>query len=288
MAGTLQDEKRFFMLELAYWYMLPISIVVATIAMMAGVGGAALFSPLFLIFLGLRPDVALGTGLFIEVFGFASGFYGYAKKHLIDYKLAKEILVFTIPFAIVGAFLAKGINPMFLQFLFAIGMFFLAYAFVKTTILVKFDQMHIHHFRLGGWHYTYRVSKFREQLYFLSGMGGLALGLVSVGLGEVNEYNFLKKMRMNPALAAGTSVFIIIVTASVASISHLIYFFIHPDNGALSTIINILIFAAPGVIIGAQIGVRLVQKVKEDQMKDFLSVLFLIIGALTLMKLFLV
>lgn len=276
------------MIEFMYWFMFPISIAVASVAMMAGVGGAALFSPLFLIFLGLRPDVALGTGLFIEVFGFASGFYGYAKRHLIDYKLAKEILVFTVPFAIVGAFVAKGLNPHFLQFLFAAGMFFLAYAFIKTDILVKFDQMHIHHFKLGGWHYTYRISKFREQLYFLSGMGGLSLGLISVGLGEINEYNFLKKMRMNPALAAGTSVFIIIVTAIFASLAHLLYFAVHPDNGTLTTMFNILIFAAPGVIIGAQIGVRLVQKVKEEQMKNLLAILFLIIGALALMKLFLI
>jgi len=56
-----------------YWFMLPVAILIATTAMASGVGGATFFAPLFILALGLPPEVAIGTGLIPEVFGFASG-----------------------------------------------------------------------------------------------------------------------------------------------------------------------------------------------------------------------
>lgn len=64
-------------MTLQYWFMLPIAILIATTAMASGVGGATFFAPLFIIGLGLPPEVAIGTGLITEVFGFASGLYAY-------------------------------------------------------------------------------------------------------------------------------------------------------------------------------------------------------------------
>jgi uncharacterized membrane protein YfcA len=32
-----------------YWFMFPVSIVVATCAMLSGIGGAALFTPIFIL-----------------------------------------------------------------------------------------------------------------------------------------------------------------------------------------------------------------------------------------------
>lgn len=38
-----------------FWYLFPISILIATIAMSSGVGGAVFFSPLFMLVLQLEP-----------------------------------------------------------------------------------------------------------------------------------------------------------------------------------------------------------------------------------------
>ena len=56
-----------------YWFMFPVAILVATTAMASGVEGATFFTPIFLLVLGLPIEVAIGTGLITEVFGFASG-----------------------------------------------------------------------------------------------------------------------------------------------------------------------------------------------------------------------
>ena len=60
-------------MTLEYWNMVPAAVLIATVAMASGIGGATFFSPLFILALGLPPEVAIGTGLITEVFGFASG-----------------------------------------------------------------------------------------------------------------------------------------------------------------------------------------------------------------------
>jgi uncharacterized protein len=93
-------------MTLEYWFMFPVAILVATTAMASGIGGATFFAPIFLLGLGLSPEVAIGTGLITEVFGFASGLYAYARKRLIDYQLGTVLLVVTIPLALLGTWIS--------------------------------------------------------------------------------------------------------------------------------------------------------------------------------------
>ena len=95
-----------------YWFMFPISICVATTAMLSGIGGAALFIPIFvIIFPILGPEyplttaAAIGSALLTEVFGFSSGFVGYYRKRLIDFGSAIPFLIVSVPIAIIGAIL---------------------------------------------------------------------------------------------------------------------------------------------------------------------------------------
>jgi uncharacterized membrane protein YfcA len=98
------------MMSAQYWFMLPVAAVIATIAMASGIGGATFFVPVFILALRLPPEVAIGTGLITEVFGFASGLSAYARRRLIDYKLGLTLLIATIPLALLGT-LAAGWIP---------------------------------------------------------------------------------------------------------------------------------------------------------------------------------
>ena len=62
-----------------FWYLLPISIAIARIAMSSGIGGAVFFLPLVMIGFGLDYKIAIGTALATELFGFSSGLYAYIK-----------------------------------------------------------------------------------------------------------------------------------------------------------------------------------------------------------------
>ncbi len=102
-------------MDIQYWYMLPVAILVATTAMVSGVGGATFFAPIFILALGLPLEVAIGTGLIKEVFGFISGLYAYARKRLIDYRLGISLLIATIPMALIGTWIAGHIEPNILK-----------------------------------------------------------------------------------------------------------------------------------------------------------------------------
>jgi uncharacterized membrane protein YfcA len=52
-----------------YWYLFPVSILIATIAISSGIGGAVFFSPLFMLGLQIDPYTAIGAGLITELFG---------------------------------------------------------------------------------------------------------------------------------------------------------------------------------------------------------------------------
>ena len=93
-------------LTFEYWFMLPVAVLFATTAMASGVEGATFFTPMFILALGLPAEIAIGTGLLTEVFGFASGLTAYARRGLIDYRLGLSLLVVTIPMALLGTWVA--------------------------------------------------------------------------------------------------------------------------------------------------------------------------------------
>jgi uncharacterized membrane protein YfcA len=127
-------------MSLEYWYMLPASIVVATIAMASGVEGATFFSPLFILALKLSPEVAIGTALITEVFGFASGLFAYARKRLIDFRLGVSLLLVTVPLAILGTWLSGVIDSKYLMIILGVGLF-------VGFFDIVFKLRHIHFFK---------------------------------------------------------------------------------------------------------------------------------------------
>jgi len=273
------------MIDVSYWFMFPIGIVIATVAMMFGVGGAVFFSPLFFLLLKLQPNVAFSTGIMIEVFGFGSGFIGYARKKMVDFRLGKRLLLLTIPATIVGVLLGKIIPSSFLLLIFALGIIYLAFSFKRKDKKIILKDCSFYK-PCPGMRKNKQCYVFTHKpvIYMLSFVGGLFLGLISSGLGEINEYNFIKKLGMHTGKASGTSVFIVMVTALVASASNLFYFFSAVDYGVIMQSLSILIFTVPGVIIGGQIGVKVASKINEEVAKKSLFFLFLVIGLLTFIK----
>ncbi len=273
---------------LSVWYIFPIAIFIATIAMIFGIGGAIFFSPLFLIGMNLPPDMAIAIGLLTEVFGFSSGLIGYARNNLINYHLGTRILPFTIVAALLGAFLGKYVPSFILEILLAIVLFLLAIAFLKREKTTIYSSFPLHPGENKGkimkkWFDIWQDFKKKPSLFLASAIGGLFVGLVSTGLGEINEFNFVKRLNMRTDLAAGSSVFIVAITALSASLFNLSYFSA-ADTNDLMIIAQIALFAIPGVIIGAQLGVRLSKKIDRSKALRVLPLLFFVLGILTIYK----
>jgi hypothetical protein len=276
-----------------FWYMLPIGILVATIAMASGVGGATFFSPLFILGLGLTPEIAIGAGLIVEVFGFGSGVYAYVKRQLIDYRIGGMLLSATIPAAIVGVVAAHFIDADILKIILGMGLFAVAVSFLRApdeevegaleemagedpesaeTCLVTAEGEEI----------CYTVSNTTEGR-LISGVGGLFVGMVSSGLGELNGYFLLQRCRVPSSVSVATSVFVVAITALIASTGH-VYQVAQGGLTGLTTMGNLLLFTVPGVVIGAQLGPELAKRVSDRAMEIGLGVLFTITAGLLLFE----
>ncbi len=275
-----------------YWFMTPVSMLVATVAMLSGIGGAALFTPIFIIlFPLLGPEyilestvAAIGTALLTETFGFSSGFIGYYRKRIIDFALAFKFLRVAVPVAIIGALTAHLVDD---------GALIAGYSFlvlILAVVLVFFHHSAIEAdpaFVASAGEDMRRMvdDKGREHVYatprlgpisgLITGTGAFLTGMLSVGIGEAIVPQ-LTRRGVPVAVAAATSVAVVIVT--VASASFTLIGQLVREGGLSAVPWNLVVYTIPGVIIGGQIGPRLQGLVSHRTMERAIGVLFMLIA----------
>jgi uncharacterized membrane protein YfcA len=280
-----------------YWFMFPISMGVATTAMLSGIGGAALFAPIFLIIfpmLGAEyvlagTAAAIGTALMTEVFGFSSGFVGYYRKKLIHFRSAIPFLTVAIPVSIVGALMLATLKEqeMLLKAAYAILMLALAPIIFRHSPPQEMLTAEDDQFEGSGREavsvtdavgVTYEFKKPRQGVIgaISTSVGSFLTGLLGVGIGEVIMPQLVKRNHVPVPVAAATSVFIVIVTIAAASFTQVSALI--AAGGANVIPWNLVAYTIPGVIIGGQIGPRLQGKVAQRSMERTIATLFAIIG----------
>ena len=280
-----------------YWFMFPVAMCVATCAMLSGIGGAAIFIPIFVIIfplLGpeypLATSAAIGSALMTEVFGFSSGFIGYYRKRLIDFKSAIPFICVSVPVAIVGALLFGMLQEqeILLKGAYAILMLVLCPVILRhpppkdmlsdsadnDAVNAKTEIREI----TGRDGHTYKFRKPRQGIIgsFFTSIGSFLTGFLGVGVGEVILPQLVKRNRVPVAVAAATSVFTVIVTIASASFTQVAALI---DAGGLSAVPwNLVCYTIPAVIIGGQIGPLLQGRIAQRELEKAIAILFGVIG----------
>ena len=272
-----------------YWFMFPVSILVATCAMLSGIGGAALFTPIFiLVFPLLGPEyvlgstiAAIGTALITQTFGFLSGFIAYYRRKLIDYRLAARIIVVAVPVAIAGALTAGVVHDSVLLAGYAILVAGLSIVMWRnrppaTAAAVAMKDI--------GWRtivdskghaYAYELPRLGTGSNLLTAAGAFLTGMVSVGIGEVTISQLTRK-GLPIAVAAATSVLVVITTVVFASTTLVVQLI--KSGGWTAVPWNLLFYDIPGVLIGGQIGPRLQGRISPHTMRRAISILFVLLS----------
>lgn len=257
-----------------YWFMFPVAIGVATCAMLSGIGGAALFTPIFvLLFPLLGPEyvlastfAAISTALLTQTFGFLSGFVGYYRRRMIDFDLAVRFIKICAPVGVLGALVAHLANDglliaayAVLVFILAIGMLFLRRGQPARPNYDRYDHRpHI-----------------PTRDFVLTGAGAFLTGLVSVGIGEI-IVSRLTKRGVPVGVAAATSVAIVFVT--IILITTTLVTQLIRDGGVGAVPWNLICYEVPGVLIGGQIGPRLQGLVSQRTMERAIGLLFVFLA----------
>ncbi|MBT8092946.1 MAG: sulfite exporter TauE/SafE family protein [Gammaproteobacteria bacterium] len=257
-----------------YWFMFPVSIGVATCAMLSGIGGAALFTPIFvLVFPLLGPEyplastfAAITTALLTQTFGFFSGFVGYYRRRMVDFDLAWRFIKITAPIGVLGALVAHLVFDAVLIGAYAILVFVLAFGLLflrkPQTGRPNYDQ-------------PYRKPEIPTSDFVLTGGGAFLTGMVSVGIGEI-IVSRLTRRGIPVGVAAATSVAIVFVTILLTTttlVAQLVR-----DGGIGAVPWNLICYEIPGVLIGGQIGPRLQGLVSQRNMERAIGMLFVVLS----------
>ncbi len=280
-----------------YWFMFPVAIVISTTAILSGIGGAALFTPMFLIVFPLlgaeytmsTAVTAIGAALLTQTFGFASGFIGYRRRGLIDYKSALPFIAVAVPIAILGALLSQTADANLLKATYAVLMAILSVILLRRPASVEGTPIIGAEARPAGAASAREVRELKARdgtIYcyaaprqglgaVATGIGALLTGMVSVGIGEVIMGQLVKRHRVPVPVAAATSVLIVIATVTAASLAQVTALI--AEGGVEAVPWNLVMYTIPGVIIGGQIGPRAQGKVSQKTMVRAIAFLFALI-----------
>jgi len=269
--------------------MLPVSTLVATTAMLTGIGGAAIFIPIFLIvFPLLGPEYvivghasAISVALLTQSFGLSSGLVRYWYRGLIDFNLAKRFLRVSVPSAILGSIVAQYLAIEPFKIFYGILMFSLAF-------LLLYNQKIIHNSikKLSIFNREHTIQKMDspnipvinpKKDRTAAAIGGTLTGITSVGTGEVIMPHLFKSCNVSIPVSAATSVLVVLVTVVSASLTHLLFLLFNEGLEAVPW--DLLFYTIPGVIIGGQIGAKIQRNSLSEKIKKLIPVLFLIIGS---------
>ena len=272
---------------LSVWWVYPVSVAVATLALSSGISGALFFAPFFLLVVGLTPAQAIGGGLMTELFGTFFGTMNYVRQGVVDFTIVKALLIVTIPFAMAGSGLALAIDAGVLQAVFGVALIILA-AFMLWTNLrrmktpvgttsggtlaaVPTGHVTVVQARDGREYQYARPSRGISQ--GLCAFGAFITGLMSSGLPEINTSQLILRGRIPPRIAVGTSITILTVTVFFAAGIHAI---------AGEPAWHVVVWSIPGVITGAQIGPRIQGKIPANIAERMLALVFVAVGILVI------
>ena len=266
-----------------------IGMIVGALSGLFGVGGGFLMTPL-LIFLGIPPEVAVGSEAPHVLASSVSGVIAHWRKKNVDFKMGFFLLSGGIIGSTLGVNLFKllktyGQIDIVIQFLFLIFLGFIgismAFESAKTTIknyqttsAIR-TKLHQHSWIHG---LPFKLRFHRSKLYIsaippilIGFFVGVLSAMMGVGGGFIMIPAMVYILGMSTNVVVGTSLFqIIFVTANST-------FFQSYLNQTVDIVLSALMIL--GGVIGAQIGVRIGSKLKAEYLRGILAILVLLVCA---------
>lgn len=236
---------------------------------LTGIGGGSLMTPLLVIFIGVKPVVAVGTDIAYGAITKTLGGWRHFRSGTVDMGLSKWLALGSVPGSVGGVILVEQVDALQGKGLLwgvAFALLFTAVATLSRALFFK-DPKEFHTVPVEG---RTRVIAILIGLFL-----GFVLGVTSVGSGALVGLVLILYFRLTPHRVVGTDVFHAALMLWAAGIAHVIGGNI--DYGLMATI---LIGSLPGVWIGE----HLVHRVPAAALRPALGCVMLASGLGVLSK----
>jgi uncharacterized membrane protein YfcA len=279
-----------------HWYLLPAGFSIAVLAMSSGVSAGNFWVPVYLLWASFEPPLAFWITLVTMLCGYGSGVVRNLRQGTFDRRVITRYLPLTVPAALVGGYLAPALNVSWLLLLF--GMFVLGYG---VRMLVQM-MLSLSRDRDGAVSHAPTWQPFRVggdsggagengrpgadiRGYGIGLLGGILLGLITVGLGELLLPRLLvERKSLSPGEIVGSTVLVIFVTSLVAALVRLNGTFLAAPSEQRATLLGAMLFAGPGVILGGQLGPMMTRHLNARALRWYVAIILLLVGFLMLLR----
>lgn len=240
--------------------LISIGLVVGCIGTLIGAGGGFVLMPVLMLMNPAEsPELLTSISLAVVFFNALSGSIAYAKMKRIDYKSGLVFSLATIPGAVLGALTVSMINRYIFNLIFGVLLVAISiYLFIKprfkTEPNIEIKKRHTSRTITDSDGKTYTYSFNLAKGIILSLFVGYISSMLGIGGGIIHVPAMVNFLNFPVHIATATSHFVLAIMALTGTLVHIF-------NGSFSKGIWITLTISGGVLIGAQIGARLSNKI---------------------------
>lgn len=261
-----------------YLWLIPLGFGVGAYGTLIGAGGGFVLVPiLLLLYPQASPDSITSISLAVVFFNALSGSIAYARMRRIDYQSGLLFSAATIPGAVLGAITTGYIPRRWFDLCFAILM--LATGIYLVVRPQKAEQTSTAAVRKG--YIVRRVTELNGITHvfsynpwigiLLSMAVGYISSLLGIGGGIIHVPALVKLLNFPVHIATATSHFILAVMALAGTVVHIV-------TGAFHEGVRRTIYLSIGVVVGAQLGAWLSERIHGDWIIRGLGIALALVG----------
>lgn len=250
-------------------YSLALGLAAASAAIlgsMLGLGGGVFIVPLFTLYLGVDPKIAVGASAIAVVTNSVVGSSNHLRNGLTNIRLSMLLQISTAIGAIAGAAIAIWVDASFLKVVLGLILVYSAVSMLRNrklaypnSELIEPDPLMLgasYHDPTSGDDVRYIPRRVPVGMSISTGAGVLS-GMLGIGGGVIQVPMMNLVMKMPVKAAAGTSSFMVGMTAvATAAIFY--------SDGKIDP--QVAVPAMLGVFVGSSLGSTLTRRLKTDRL----------------------
>jgi uncharacterized membrane protein YfcA len=221
-------------------------LIVGLMVGMTGMGGGALMTPILVIIFRVHPLAAVSSDLVASLFMKPVGALVHAHRRTVDWHLILWLALGSVPSAFAGVLVLRALGPgttidATLRYLLGLVLLVSALAVAARALLEANRRQR------GGGHVE-RVAVHRLRTLAIGIIGGLIVGMTSVGSGSVVIVMLmLLYPRLRGSRLVATDLAQAVPLVAAAALGHLLF-----GDFKLNLTFSILLGGIPGVYIGSR------------------------------------